>query len=221
MLLFITPRWAIDRSGYRLMLTVPPELTRRYAARLTQQAVPHRHRPYYLRWLRYYWDFCHKYALNPTDRSSLPAFEEKLRARNQSDFQRQQARQAVSLFYEAIATARSSARQPPGDVHGNDAGDSRSEASPAVLRPVTTTGVRPTIVSPRGPRHDEAAAPQTIGQAADVPRRTQTSPVQPVSETRPRNPANGQLTGASWESVYDGLKSAVAVRHYSPKTLHA
>ncbi|WP_045224652.1 hypothetical protein [Methyloterricola oryzae] len=44
------------------MLTLPTELTRLYEALLAQHDVLAPQRPYYLKWLRYYWDFCHKYA---------------------------------------------------------------------------------------------------------------------------------------------------------------
>ena len=39
------------------MLTVPPELARRYEARLAQQNVMAGQRPHYQKWLRYYLDF--------------------------------------------------------------------------------------------------------------------------------------------------------------------
>jgi hypothetical protein len=61
------------------MLAIPPELTRRYEARLAQQNIIAGQRPHYHKWLRYYLDFCHKYSFKPMDRQSLPAFQEKLR----------------------------------------------------------------------------------------------------------------------------------------------
>ena len=58
------------------MLAVPPELARRYEARLAQQNILAGQRPHYHKWLRYYLDFCGKYSFPPTDRQSLPAFQE-------------------------------------------------------------------------------------------------------------------------------------------------
>ena len=63
------------------------------------------HRPHYKKWLRYYGDVCHKYDLGPRQRQSLPRFDEKLRAKHQSNFQRHQARHAVS-YPERQATSR-------------------------------------------------------------------------------------------------------------------
>jgi hypothetical protein len=50
------------------MLAIPSDLARLYKTHLVQQGVAVEHRPHYKKWLRYYWDFCHKYALEPRDR---------------------------------------------------------------------------------------------------------------------------------------------------------
>jgi hypothetical protein len=63
------------------MLAIPSDLVRLYETHLAQQGVAVEHRPHYKKWLRYYWDFCHKYALEPRDRQSFPAFHEKLGSR--------------------------------------------------------------------------------------------------------------------------------------------
>ena len=80
------------------MLTLPAELTRRYETLLRQQGVAREHRPYYMKWLCYYWDWdvCHKYGFEPRARQSFPPFDEKLRTKKQSDVQRQQARHVVA-----------------------------------------------------------------------------------------------------------------------------
>ena len=65
------------------MLAILPELGRLYDTLLERKAVAVEQRPHYKKWLRFYWDFCHKYAFEPTNRQSFPAFHEKLRAKNQ------------------------------------------------------------------------------------------------------------------------------------------
>ena len=52
------------------MLGVPPELARLYDTRLERKGVAVEQRPHYKKWLRFYWDFCHKYSFEPTDRQS-------------------------------------------------------------------------------------------------------------------------------------------------------
>ena len=58
------------------MLVVPPELTRRYEARLRQQNLMAGQRPHDHPWLRDDLDCCHQYSFAPTDRPSWPAFQE-------------------------------------------------------------------------------------------------------------------------------------------------
>ena len=67
---------------------------------MTKKDVAVVQRPHYKKWLRYYLDFCHKYGFELANRQSLPAFQEKLRAKNQSGSQVQQAYHAVALCYE-------------------------------------------------------------------------------------------------------------------------
>ena len=43
------------------MLAIPPDLTQKFEFLLTQQAGEPNRRPYYLKMLRYYLDFCAKY----------------------------------------------------------------------------------------------------------------------------------------------------------------
>ena len=96
------------------MLGVPPELARLYDTRLEHEDVAAEHRPPYRKWLHFYWDFCHKYSFEPTDRQSFPAFDEKLRTKNQSEAQRKQAYHATrcatfqvkQLLHRLTVTAR-------------------------------------------------------------------------------------------------------------------
>jgi hypothetical protein len=54
----------------------------------------------YAKWLRFYWDFCHKYHHDSFHSDSLPLFLRNLQDKHQSEPQQKQAQQAVSLFYE-------------------------------------------------------------------------------------------------------------------------
>ena len=73
-------------------------------------------RPHYRKWLRCYWDFCHKYAFEPTERQSLPAFHEKLRAKNQPEALCRQAEQAVTLYYEMVFSNGTPGRVQPAEA---------------------------------------------------------------------------------------------------------
>ena len=55
---------------------------------------------YYVKWLRYYLDFCHKYNVKQTAQVSLAAFTGKLKEKKQAENLRKQAHHAIALFYE-------------------------------------------------------------------------------------------------------------------------
>ncbi|MDD5461412.1 MAG: hypothetical protein PHG00_07240 [Methylococcales bacterium] len=77
-------------------------MTQLFEALLAKQGIPINQRSYYHKWLRYYLDFCDKYHLEPSERHNLSAFDEKLHAKNQPEPQRQQAKQAIAVYYEGI-----------------------------------------------------------------------------------------------------------------------
>ena len=81
------------------MLQTPPEVAARFDAAMLATGVAEHHRPHFCRWLRFYLDFCDKYRSGPADAASLRAFEEKLRSKGQAPWQRQQAHQAVVLYW--------------------------------------------------------------------------------------------------------------------------
>jgi hypothetical protein len=51
--------------------------------------------PFYLKWLRFYLDFCQKYSFKSEDPLSLPKFIEKLQTKQQPDLNCRQAEYAV------------------------------------------------------------------------------------------------------------------------------
>ena len=80
------------------MLAIPLALGRLYDTLRERTGVAAEYRPHYRKWLRFYWDFCHKYNVEPTARQSFPAFRDKLRTQNQSAAQIKQAYHAISLY---------------------------------------------------------------------------------------------------------------------------
>ena len=54
----------------------------------------------YLKWLRYYLDFCSKYGHPPGKTASLPIFIQKLQEKKQARFQQEEAKQAIELYYD-------------------------------------------------------------------------------------------------------------------------
>ena len=79
---------------------MPDDILRQFVCLLNQKPTPERGYPFYLKWLQYYYDFCHKYHHEVTNRQSLPPFLEKLAHKEQLSQLRKQAEHAIMLFYE-------------------------------------------------------------------------------------------------------------------------
>jgi hypothetical protein len=90
----------IDRTGIASDDCHTPAIHVQFAQFLIGKALPPTVRSFYTKWLRFYWDFCHKYRHDPLQSDSLPLFLKKLQDKHQSEPQRKQAQQAISLFYE-------------------------------------------------------------------------------------------------------------------------
>jgi len=62
-----------------------------YKALLAQKQIPLNSQPHYLKWLRYYLDFCRKYNFKESGKKSLSHFINKLKEKKQSAQQQNQA----------------------------------------------------------------------------------------------------------------------------------
>ena len=82
------------------MLKIPTGIESSYKAFLEKNGVALKYRHHYLKWLRYYLDFCRKYQFDSVSTDSVEPFIQKLTQKRQTDQQRQQARQAVRFFLQ-------------------------------------------------------------------------------------------------------------------------
>ncbi len=57
----------------------------KYKSLLTQNRVPDKSQHYYLKWLRFYLDFCHKYHHDQSSPQNLPEFIKKLKEKKQTE----------------------------------------------------------------------------------------------------------------------------------------
>ena len=93
------------------MKQIPAHISSHYSKELAQKQIPNWQHPYYLKWLRYYFDFCLKYGHDASLSKSLPLFLDKLYEKKQTEAQRDQAARAVHLYYLLIHGRPSSANQ--------------------------------------------------------------------------------------------------------------
>jgi len=82
------------------MFQIPPGFLNKYKYTLSQKAIPVQKQSYFIKWFRYYWNFCLKYNFNKSDPKSLPHFIKKLESKKQSKFNLIQASDAIRIFYE-------------------------------------------------------------------------------------------------------------------------
>jgi integron integrase len=81
------------------MLQIPAQLTNQFTTYIDQQGIPSGQHRYYLKWMRYYLDFCHKYQFDRGTDMSLSAFLKKLDQKKQPLQLQKQAEQAVRLYF--------------------------------------------------------------------------------------------------------------------------
>lgn len=82
------------------MKTIDHQIMGLYDTVLTKKNVPPAIRAQYLKWLRYYLDFCSKYQYEPNDHTNFKPFGQKMKDKGQIEQQRKQAFDAVSIFHE-------------------------------------------------------------------------------------------------------------------------
>jgi integron integrase len=85
-----------------LMKAVPDRLFRDFEHRCASEGVHGVERQNYLKWLRYYIDFCEKYDHPPRERDSLMPFLQKLASKNQSRERQEEAAASLELLYSLV-----------------------------------------------------------------------------------------------------------------------
>lgn len=104
------------------MLPLPQRMKEQFGNLLREKSIPQQEQPRYLKWLRYYLDFCHKYGFARSNPESLPHFLNKLKEKRQSEVQQRQASSAVSAFYELLTSDQS-------HLTGSESGQQAQSAS--------------------------------------------------------------------------------------------
>jgi hypothetical protein len=84
------------------MKKIPAALNAQFNALLVKNKIPQSYQKHYLKWLRYYLDFCHNYGFSEPNPQSLPNFIRKLKEKRQTEAQQKQANDAIHIYYELI-----------------------------------------------------------------------------------------------------------------------
>jgi len=224
------------------MLPVPPDVLRAYETALDRMGIDANRAPHYVKWLRFYLDFCGKYRLAPVLVSTVPRFLDKLRQKNQEEWKCRQADEAVAIYFRLVALDGS--EKPPTKerkqdamvdprVRGRVSHGYRSEPRPAESPrwPMGGGRVEHSVAEPEGSfdveraeavrsdrvrLNDQSQSPLQNGRSESVGKAAQG-----VAAVARKNADTAPAEGlpANWPDVYTRLRAAIMVRHYSPKTL--
>jgi len=174
------------------MIQIPAHFVSQYIKFIAGRGVPPAGQQYYVKWLRYYLDFCQKYSFRQNAGESVAAFIEKLKEKKQADKQRAQAHHAISLYCDML------------HVQGGE--DSKNLAQ----RDATTQ--RQSSIEPLS----SSSVPQALLYQADQPQESESRQAVASVSCMEESP---KLSGADWTGVFNELKNIMTVRHYSPATV--
>lgn len=171
------------------MINLPIDFAARYIAFLSANGIEQSQHRFYLKWLRYYLDFCTKYSFKWSENDSLSAFLIKLKNKNQQPFMLEQAKKAVELLWK---------------MESSKSTGERKAVMPKEERPETTNNQSPKEIKNKPPLTASSNRPSNV-----VP------PIPPAREVVTQE----KQSGADWRHIYTELENSIKMRHYSPKTL--
>ena len=192
------------------MRDIPPDTLKLFSEMLKKRSVHSSLHSYYLKWLRYYLDYCSKYRLPEKSSRSMTQFLRKLKDKKQTEAQQKQAGHAVSLYLDLEKTVKTI----PSNI------------APAIVQPPT---LNPYSTLPsekqegfRTRRNDSPASESAPKPSANNERRPLPAPAEKTR--RPGVFKQHSDTGdakARWQKAIAELTSVIKTKHYSPKTLRS
>ena len=208
------------------MLPIPLALRTQFEGYLRTRGVPNTEQAAYVKWLRYYLDFCSKYHFPEDQRGSLAHFLHKLEEKRQTKAQQQQASDAITRYYELLYSRASQNAGPSPQTAGHrgrlpdgspnrPALPGREASNSATIRPPEGahqgSSHRPFL-----PVHEANTSLQVSSPFSDS---SENDPSESSHKTAFASDSVNRSTGVSWREVYARLSQEIKVRHYSPKTL--
>ena len=202
------------------MLPIPDEVLKPFDAILEEKAIPRVLQSEYRKWLRYYLDFRVKYPPPDSKSDHVRLFIEKLRSKNQSQDNQEQAATALSLFF-AMQRPESGAQ---GDV-GN-------EPTPLAVSP-REEAPSPLPLPLRGKEKGGDGSPLSLGEMVNSPSNSsegkeggdgslkETTRAQRPGRRYDEMRFREKTQSPEWDALIEKLEAEIMTRHYSRKTLIA
>ena len=85
------------------MFAIPTALRAQFEESLLEKAIPQKPHWFFIKWLRYYLDFCEKYDFPDAKKDSLAPFLRKLQEKKQTSVQQEQLRLRLRSRYILIS----------------------------------------------------------------------------------------------------------------------
>ncbi len=178
------------------MQPIPNDILTQFNDILKQRNVPLPCRSDYRKWLRYFLDFRSKHQLPVPRSDQVRLFAEKLRSKNQRADQREQAADAVSLFFALQQMMQplvsSSVAHLPNTAHGH-----------AFNQPASASELQK--------EHDMICEPPASFMPA--------APLRKGGKRYDEWRCLRKTVSPEWDTVIAGLSDEIKTRHYSRKTL--
>ena len=207
------------------MIPIPASFISQYVQFIAGRNVQPGRQQYYVKWLRYYLDFCHKYNFQHNATEDIAAFIEKLREKKQSDKQRAQAHHAISLYRDMLHFQEGDG--PNTGAHSDTTIQQHTACEPSFSlynkqTPSLQADQHQGVESRQngGAVFCGACSGETIRNQPDdsghVPSSVTSCQKSGALFSMEESP---KLRGADWTGVFAELKSVIKIRHYSPATL--
>jgi len=184
------------------MKPIPQNLLSGFNDLLKQRKIPPLLLSDYRKWLFYFLDFRAKYPLPDTPSDQVRIFADKLRSKNQTSGQVEQAADAISLFFASC---------PAGKIN------------PSVVTggaPAATTSWRQCEDKGAGQR-DSATAKTAPQMVCEPPGGFQFVPQERSGKQYDEWRCLRKTESPAWDRVVENIAAEIKVRHYSRKTLKA
>ena len=180
------------------MKAIPKDIVNLYEEKLSRAKIPLTYRDFYMKWLQYFLDFCHKYGHNATDPQIVALFVMKLASKKQSPAYQRQAQHAVILYQEMR-------RETPSE-------DSKAAQYPNASDALLSKAAEAETSSYR--TRNSPSYPLTVRGGRDAGERSHNSRSH-FNDWRCMRKSGSP----EWDGLVDRLAEEIRMRHYSRKTL--
>jgi len=184
------------------MLRIPNVVFDNFVAHLDYKKVPPARFSEYKKWLRYYLDFCDKFPVPADKAERVRMFCEKLKAKKQSEKQREWAAHAISLYFDMPKN-----RVVTSVVNTVNSGRSQLSSSGQKANSPASEMLTPS---------NRQAEQESYYISEDAPRySTYASRKSQYTDARYQE----RSASPEWDKVLETMAAEIKVRHYSRKTL--